>query len=438
MGAPRRCHLTLARAALGVALVPGGARAQDRIELAHVPDVLLLEPVLKLDSVTDPSRRSSSDIGGALAMASDLHGRQAGSGWLALGTRAGPVIAAVRGDLAASPHGLRGRHAALIEARTANHDKGLGGVVTLRGRLDHGERPGLTPVHLGPLPGASAMTEVDGALQVGVDDLAFALVTTVHAGIGRDRWEAGPVDRADRVTGGLGLGLAPTATNRRGVIDVVRVRVEHATRMARGAGATAARPGPSGSVVGETKSRAVEIGLGTTELSFYSDRTSHAVFTTDVGWTWLELDTPEGRLADNALRVELGAAVRWRIDGDDAVRQFGLAAARTPTHSADGRRLVGDWRAELLAHVDHWRFVVGGRGGVSWLVAHGNDVPGPVVIRYGGQLEGFVKLVHGLEVGLQHASWFEPRASHDPWAAARSWTIETSAVARWRSRPGTR
>jgi hypothetical protein len=182
----------------------------------------------------------------------------------------------------------------------------------------------------------------------------------------------------------------------------------------------------------DTEVRSVELGLGTHELTFHVDHELLAVIAVDLGWTWLEADTAAGRLADSAFRMRLGTALEWRDGrGEFPLRRTGFGLGRVPTYTPDGQRLVSEWRLEVDHGLETRRFVLGARGGVTFL----SPLAGPTadtLVGYGAQLDAAIKLGGGIEVGAYHASTYQPRLAGDPWGSPRHWAIEAGVLARLR------
>jgi hypothetical protein len=209
----------------------------------------------------------------------------------------------------------------------------------------------------------------------------------------------------------------------------VRGRVEHVTIHRP---LVAAAMGPVS--LGTGAVRIVEVGAGTDELTLHIDHEVLAVVAVDVGWSWLEADrATDDRITDNAFRLKLGGALRWRKSAE-RVHHIGLGIARLPGYTPDGRRLTTESRLELAAGVEDKRFVFAMRGGMSWVhgVA-GGDIE--QLLRYGTHLEAAIKLARHVEVGAFGASSFESPLAGDPWVGERRWNTEAGVFARLRTFP---
>jgi hypothetical protein len=401
-------------------------RAIDRIELTLVPDVALVEPAFPLDRHVDYAERQKTGMRAAAGLGIDAHGQPVGDVAAAAGQGTENVIAAVRSELTADRDGIvRGRHRGLFELRS-DWDDDLVGSLALEGGIDHGLARGLAAPRLGVGNATDARAALEGMVRLGGDHHDFDWVAIARADAGATRWLDAPgLDRA--VRRGLMLGTGATSYDGeipRGSMDWLRARVEHATIR---------RPlAPAGIASLDTNVRAVELGIGTHELTLHIDHELLAVIDTDLGWTWLEADTATGALRDSAFRMKLAAGFAWSAGHKHyPVRRMGLGLGRTPTYTPDGQRLVSEWRLELDQGVETKRVVLGARGGITWLT----PLAGPsadTLLGYGAQLDAAVKLGMGIEAGAYHASTFQPRAPGDPWASPRHWTIEAGLLARLR------
>ena len=137
------------------------------------------------------------------------------------------------------------------------------------------------------------------------------------------------------------------------------------------------------------------------------------------------------------LDFRLGMNLVLGKPGDSS--RIGFAVSRDPNRSANGSRVVSDWRAEISSDYDHKNLDLGVRGGLSWLSskAGGDGAATPTLLRYGTQLQGFYKLPMNFQVGGYVASSFEPQGTFDPWSVDRSWNSEAGLLLRWK-RPAVR
>jgi len=420
---------------LGLLLVlcPTAAGAEIRLDLAPIPELSLLEPAFHVDRDEDRDERSKSGILGSIGVGYgrfDDDDRATTVGTLAVGKRTERMVALASSELVVAGRDLfRGHHRGLIELRTEeDHEGGIGGAVTLQTAIDHGEARGLAPVKLGPGRHDTAGVGAEALLDLGAEKDDFVWVAELFADGGATRWHDTPeVDRAYRRSLGLGFGRRPADGELpRGAIDLIRGRVEHVTIERPITAAAAGR-------IGDTDVRIVELGLGAHDLTLLIDRELLAVISADIGWSWLEADTASGRLEDNMFRMRLATAMKWQTRHHAGERRLGVAIAREPGYTANGQRLVTDWRAELEYGLEDHKYVLSASGGISWIRAIEGGQPAPMLTRYGSHVEAFYKLGRGIELGGYHAASYEPRLGGDPWASPRHWGTELGALVRWRS-----
>jgi hypothetical protein len=440
-GAVRRVRIAVA---IATAVLPAVAQADDRIDLPGIPDAQILEPAFHLDRGTDYSEREKHGVDGWIGLGGGrYHGIDLAiaNAAFAFGWRDDNFLVAGRGELAVGEsiedsRLLRGRYRALAEART-DWDAELGAVVALTTSFEHGDGLGLSTTRLGAAstPRDNGDLVMTSLVRIGKRSGDFSWVASARAEVGGTRWYDTPqLDYANRKALGMGLGKAPLDGELpRGSIEVIRARVEHTEIHRPRIGGIDVAGAPAGMLDGEV--REAQVGMGTTDMTLYIDHELLAVIAVDLGWSWLEADTANGTIADNAFRMRLGTDLEWRDETDKARRRVGFALVRTPTATADGQRLAGEWRIEGISVLETRRFVLDGRGGISWLhlfEAAPDAAPAPMLVRYGAQLEALVKLGGGIEAGAYHANAYEPRQAGDPWASARIWVTETGFLARWR------
>jgi hypothetical protein len=413
-------------AILGVVCAAATARAEDRVELAHVPDLAVVEHAFPLDRHVPYEHRKRLGVTGSAALGIDSQGDTVATATAAIGEGSENVIAGLRGELIVGPDGIvRGRHRGLLELRS-DWDDDLVGSLALSGRLDHGAARGLALPRLGVGKSVDGDVALDGMVRIGSDKGDFQWVAIARGEVGGTRWLDAPgLDRASRRAVTLGTVKTSFAGEiPRGSIDLLRGRVEH-VRIRR----PLALAG-TGSI--ESELRIVELGLGTHELTFHIDHELLAVIAVDLGWSWLEADTSAGRLAESAFRMRLGTGIEWRDERSEfPLRRIGIGLGRVPTYTPDGQRLVSEWRLELDQGIETRRFVLGARGGVTFL----SPIAGPdadTLVGYGVQLDAAIKLGGGIEAGAYHASTYQPRLAGDPWGSPRHWAIEAGVLARFR------
>ncbi|HEU0031950.1 MAG TPA: hypothetical protein VFQ53_15060 [Kofleriaceae bacterium] len=430
---------------LGLVAACASAAAADvpRVATPRTPDLRIFDALWPLD------REYGEDhvrVAGSVAIGAGRHRDEPGgtaAASLAVGRESDNLLVAWRSDVAGwstrDGSGIeRGRHRGIAYAHTAGGALVLG----LDGTLAHGDAPGLAPAHLGP--GRRITADAIGEAQLMFDpddDDGFAFAIRPEAG--RTRWLAPDAPAtADRAALTLAFGPAPgDGELPHGMGDLVHARVEHTS--------IEPRTSPVAAIVARrAEVRTVEVGLGAHDITLHIDRELAAVIAADLGWAWLEADTVDGTRADNLFRMRLSTAIRWRAKDPDRwstryragrasefpLRELGIAIARTPEHAPDGRRLLSDWRLELAGALHTRQLGIAARGGISWLSQlAGPDPEPPLSLRYGSQLDAYVVVGGGFELGAYHAMVFEP-ATSDPFAGPRRWAIESGVIARWRGR----
>src|SRR5205085_6284470 len=100
----------------------------------------------------------------------------------------------------------------------------------------------------------------------------------------------------------------------------------------------------------------------------------------------------------------------------------------------DGQHILSETRLEMLGGAEDHLFVIGARGGLSWIVPQQGAGKVDTLKRYATAFEGFVKLGGGFELGGYHVAAYEPQVAGDPWASPQAWSFEIGALARWRPR----
>ena len=406
-----------------LALCSGSAHAETRIDLAPIPDVSVLEQIYLLDRYRDREQGDWCDTGRTgkrgsvtLGLGEDVAGAVSAAG--GVGMRDALQLGFSTELVGERDRFTRGRHRALA-AIAGGEDDDFGFKLAVTGALDHGLAPGLAPIAHGGGRRVIASGHATGLVQLGKEKNDFVWVAALDAELGASYFEDATIERSERRSGGLALGRAPIDGELpRGRIDVIRGRVEHVaiTRPI----AAAAAPAMADGV------RIVELGLGPKELTFHIDREMLTVLDVDFGWSWLEA----GAVRDDMFRMRLASSIGWI--GRTERQKIGVAIAREPTHSADGQRIVSEWRTALATSAERKRFVIDAAGGISWGSVKAGGPPATTLMRYGGQLDAFAKVGHGLEIGGYAATWFEPAGAGDAWIAPRRWTTESGLALRLR------
>lgn len=406
------------------------AHAQGRLDLNQLPDLSMYDAIWPLHySESHTAAVGSFGLGFTGVRGDGGERRLAADATLGFGHETDRWLIVEHSELSgfadgATPELLRGRHRALAQLRTGE-DTGV--VASLGGVVDHGAAQGLSPLHLGAGRRTTGDAEGEALLILSQDcDCHFSVAARGTAGA--TRWAGG----ATAAREGFELALGPTPNDDElphGMIDLVHGRVEHA-RITTGAAFAGAVSGRR-----DTEVRTVEVGLGSHDFTMHIDHELKAVITAEFGWSWLESDTPSGSLSANLYTMNIGAAGTWRERGNGRLLHAGLGIGRTPDYTQDGSRLTADWRLELEGTLETRRLLLGAHGGLSWLVpvsAIDGAPDASTMIRYGEQVEGFVKLGSGIEVGAYHAAHYEP-APGDPWASDRRWGLEAGVEVRFRT-----
>ena len=417
-------------------LAPGLAAAENRLDLEPIPELGTLEPVHHLDR--GYAARSGAGAAGHIGLGYGKYGDDkkglVGEGSLRIGMRMKQLTVAGTSDLVAGASELvRGKHTGYLELRTdddsADEDD-IGGSIVIKSSVEHGEARGLAPVHIGP--GKRNHGEASADLVIGLepdkDDLIWGALVTADGSV--TRWLETPLlDHAYRGAFGLGVSLVPRDGEiPRGRIDLLRARVEHAN--IKGIGVTGA--GGAIEPLRDTQVRTIEVMSGVHEFTGHIDHEMLVVATAELGAAWIEADAAGGPITETMFEMNVGAHLKWRRSRIGR-REFGFALARQPGTTADGQHLVTDWRLEMIGATEDKHFVLGARGGISWIKHLEGGVGGQDQLkRYGSHVEGFVKLGAGLELGGYHAMTFEPRRAGDPWASPREFVTEFGVLARWR------
>ncbi len=410
------------------------ASADIRLDTEPIPDLFPLEAAFHLDRGQAADDRTKSGVVGSIGMGygrfdDDNTGTLVGA--IAAGTYTDHWLVLASSELVTANDQIwRGHHTGLVEMHSEeDRADGLGGAVALQTAIAHGDARALAPVRLGQGRYVNGDVGGEALLHLGKDKDDFVFVAQLFGELGTTRWESPLLDHANRGSLGLGIGLSPADGELpRGAIDLLRGRVEHVTitRPIIAAGATAP--------IGSTDVRIAEIGVGAHEMTLHIDHELLAVIEGDLGWSWLEADTAEGRIEDNMFRMKLATALKWRTDRSRGARRLGIAFAREPGYTPDGQRLVVDWRTDLAYGVETPVYSLTAAGGISWIGTHAGRWA-PTQARYGSHVELFFKLGRGVEGGAYHATSFENQHAGDPWATERTWSTEAGVLLRWRRDP---
>jgi len=410
---------------LALCALPAVAHAQGRLDLSETPDPGIYEAVWPLPYARLKGPQVVGSFGLGFGTVGDDRGATATS-HVTAGIDNETFTVVARSELTgfgpAADHLelQRGRHEALALLHVGGD---LGFVLSLGGVVEHGDARGLAPLRLSGGRRTTGDATAEAQMMFDPDhDESFAF--SVRGTAGGTRWASGAA--ANRLGLGLAFGYAPNDHELpRGMLDFIHARVEHTAL-----GSSRALAATTGAL-GSDEVRRVEVGLGAHEMTLNIDHELAAVINADFGWSWLQADTPAGQLAIDMFRMQLGVGATWRAR-HTRLTHVGLGIGREPDHTADGSRLVKDWRLEMSGGVESRRLVLAARGGISWLIRAAGGAPEDTLLRYGAELEGFVKVGAGLEVGAYHATHYEA-APGDPWGSRREWSSEYGAMLRIRT-----
>ena len=430
--------------ALLILAAPGLASAQERLELTQISDLSVYDAVLPVNKDYRVKRGPKKGYTLTLGVGAASHGREMGSGpsvagSLALGFGCDCGMVGARSDLWGSATDmeeleladLRGRHQ-LIGVAGWGKRRRSGGRIVIDGNVAHSGRQ---PLRLQTAAfGSARQVRADGSAEVAIkfgeemfdDDSISFHVAAEGAAV---KWlDDGPAERANTAAMSMGFGsVLDERESVRGRIDLIKAKVAH-TRIEPTPNVPAATD-PLGGRLGEV--RQVHVRAGIDEVTMY-DRELLGTLTAYAGWAWQEADTATRQLRDN--QFELKLAGNFKFASRESTNRIGIGIGREPTFAADGQRLISDQRVELSGDHETERIALAARGAISWLQSTrgGNGTADLAIIRYGSQLEGFVKLPMGFQAGAYQASSFEPQMTWDPWAAPRTWNVEAGLMLRWK------
>ncbi len=431
--------------------------AEERLELTHTPDLSMYEAVLpgglrwkryRSGSRSNDGTSAAWSLGAGVG-SSDGESGGIGAGTLALGWRSPILIIGGRseftGFISAEGDGFdlstsRGHHDVFAAAHLGDRRDDYGIHFTLDGTARHS---GGQPFRLdAPRYGTAPLKTMNGAvgatLRFGDDELALAVPVSYRGE--ETRWDAGPLRSATGQKFSLGLGVMPNTKDAvRGTIDLIRAEVEHTRFGSRAvlssavlSSADVADVADDGFIADEY--RKVTVAGGVKEVTFY-DRTDLGTFDFHIGYSWLESDVGAETIKAGGVDFKLGTNLQFGKPGDSS--RFGFAVARDPNRSADGSRLLSEWRLEISSEHDRDHTEIGVRGGLSWLSSKAGASTGDsdatgTLIRYGTQLDAFYKLPLNFQAGGYLATSYEPQRTIDPFSVDRTWGTEAGLLLRWK------
>jgi hypothetical protein len=401
-----------------------------RLDFGSLPELGALEMALPLDR-DSRLERDRVAMYGAVGVGYGRTGDRSGTASqlvAALGWKDRKFIVGARSELTAFDDAVaRGHHTLLVHVDNFRDDMdGPRAGLDITGAIDHGEARGLAPVQLGTGVRESAEVKAEGHIAVSKGRDAN-WVLGLRGELGGTQWHDATVATASRRAVGVSYGATPgDGELPRGTFDVLRGRIEDTTIATSQAVALGGSVGP----LSHATIRTSTVSVGLHDFTLHIDRELMGVVDMNLGWAWMESDTDRA-LGTDMFRMKLATHLKWWTEGcHDGPRRLGIAIAREPGFTADGRRLVGDWRAQVATGFENTRGRFDVRGGISWLTpVTGGATTDDTIVRYGAQLDAALRLGGNLELAAYHASWFEPRAM-DPWAAGRQWSLEAGVLLR--------
>jgi hypothetical protein len=407
-------------------LVPGLAAADPRIDLAPMPELVLLETAYHLDRGTDWESRTKRGIIASVGVGY-TDGSVVDDTTIAAGIRTRRYFAAASSELLVeSKDFVRGRHQALLRLHSDGKRGKLGGVAQVGAAFEHGDARALAPIAIGPGRRYHGSAFADELIALEEDDLILGFLVGVDGDA--TRWLDAPLlDNAYH--GALSMGVAATPEEDDelpgGRIDAIVARVEHGRILRKLAAAGSAS-------IAEVKTRTIDLMSGVHELTGWIDHEALFAVTVRFGAKWIEAESNGRTLKDTMFAMQLGAHFKWGKRQD--LRELGIMVSRNPTPSADGQSILSETRLEIVGGAETEYAVVTARGGLAWIVPQ--QVQGDVhtLKNYAIALEGFAKLGHDIELGGYYTASYEPQIAGDPWASPPETASEVGALMRWRPR----
>lgn len=248
----------------------------------------------------------------------------------------------------------------------------------------------------------------------------------------RTDWADGPLAAVESHALTIGLGAQADEHEIRRFSNMFGVTVEHARFEQRIASAAKV-----GVLAPADAFRKVFVGFDGDTVLLFRDKKERllASIQARIGWSWLESDRTDKTIRDNALDVRVG--VHGKIGKPNELFTLGLGYGRDPNRSADGRRLIADWRLELRSALELERAEIRVHGALSFVESLAGAVAGeevPTIHRYATHLEALYKLPRRFQVGGYAVASFEPFGALDAWASERSWSREVGLMLRWTPR----
>ena len=293
-----------------------------------------------------------------------------GAATVALGWRTSAGIVGFHSELTgfipAEGEGLdlnmtRGRHRgiATLHIGKRSDDHGINLSFDAGARHSGGQPFRLDAPRFGAAPLQTIHGKIGTTLRFGGDEVSLGIPLTFRSEA--TRWDVGPLKAATGQTFSLGLGMVPNIRDSVfGSIDIIRAQAEHTNFESRAVLSSTGGISDDGRVADEF--RKVTVAGGVTDLTFY-DRHALGTFDAHIGYSWLESDQADRTLETRGVDFKLATNLQVGEPGDSTT--FGFGFARDPNRSADGSRLISEWRLEISGKRDHGQTELGARGGLS-------------------------------------------------------------------------
>ena len=468
----------------------GTASAQDRIAPRWLPDLDFYQPSMadrdRGDKAPNPRAlwEFSATVGRELGdQAGDRPGHSGvanqGRAKLRWGMRPNRVTSLqMRSELSTEESSgdsltglVAGRHDGRVHVGTSATNRAFGFDLVGRGHVRHlgNRRRALFPVEVGP--GA----HIDSGLEVAMaarqtpkesGDEVGGMQLPITAGVRRIDYASAdsPVARATEKSASIGLGGVLFHVHAvRFSIDVIGVSRRELTiepSGSRGGQPSGGSAGNDGVTAGDTSAASgaeaaadganaigdvlasplqlnrTSLHIGRFDAAFLVDQVTWAA-SGQTGWTWIR--DPGSNRRVNLFTMHYGAELQAKERDMDLT--WGLAFGRDGAISADGQRLMAEYRVESHFALALENYGGSLRGAASWFTdkeADDGDDPG-VAGLYAVHSEIFHRLpgdMHSFVIGAYNLAAYQSHAqgaagAWNPWQNARDWRVEFGAFLRW-------
>jgi hypothetical protein len=417
------------------------AAAQSRVHLDLVPDLELHE----IGAIAPGSSRFAWRIGGWARHRPGQDGTPSiGFTQLRWGSRftretsvrlrSALRLLGVRGGDHGIMGSLAGSHRLLATAAVGG-ERGTGADSAVDARIDHtgADRLVLDRISRGPIAYTDARARVRLGLRriwkgTGVDGAGIYLPIEYEVGrVGYDFAEPGAPVRA-ATSRGIHIGLGPRFYDRH-VLGGWMAYSYHRTTTEIGTTPAAAAAAAEAMDSGAPRIRKTEGRIGARDMTFYEGDKLLVSGSAYYGWTWLRAVGTER--ASNLFTMKYAFHVAGRHT------RVGFGFARQGSHTADGGRLLADWRLEASAGYRGERGGGSIRAVANWIndEERNGDLDPGTVGRYAIHGEAFTRTAEGVEIGLYDVASHGPRyggGSWDPWMQRPGLAVELGAFIRLR------